>query len=70
MILILEGFGSQYQYVIHPQDEISFRNKRPVIAQYDSNDDTLGQMELGNAFFHPGIAGCQMYLDKVYVSFA
>ena len=26
-------------------------------------------MELGNTFFHPGIPGCQMDLDKVYVGF-
>ena len=69
MFFILERFSRQHQDIVFTKDKISFRYERVVIAQYDSDDDTLGQMELGNTFLHPGIAGCQMDLDKVYVSF-
>ena len=40
-----------------------------MIAQYDSDDNPLGQMELGYTLFHPWIAGGQVDFDKVYVGF-
>ena len=67
MFFILEGFGSQYHHVILPQDEIAAGDEDTVVALYNGNDDTLGQMQLGDALVHPGIPGCEVDPDKVYV---
>ena len=67
MLLILEGFSSQHHHVILPQDEIAAGDEDTVVALYNGNDDTLGQMQLGDALVHPGIPGCEVDPDKVYV---
>ena len=65
MFFILERFSRQHQDIVLTKDKISFRYERVVIAQYDSDDHALGQMELGNTFFYPWIAGCQMDFDDM-----
>ena len=69
MLLILERFSCQYHYVVYTQNKVPPWYKRAVIAQYDSDDNPLGQMELGYTLFHPWIAGGQVDFDKVYVGF-
>ena len=53
MLLILEGLCSQHQYIIHTQDEISFRYECPMIAQHDCNDKHVRADGAGQYFFSP-----------------
>ena len=52
---------------IEALDEIAAGDEDTVVALYNGNDDTLGQMQLGDALVHPGIPGCEVDPDKVYV---